>query len=107
MMIELDELSTELVGLILDVLENYELYRLCLVLCGRYQLFDRLGRYISAVGQKYSNLNSNRVLAFGGEWRKQTIDSLKSYSLIAHEAMHNVISLASSCVQEGESLTLR
>lgn len=36
MMIELDEIPTELMGLILDTLEHYELYRLCLVLCGRY-----------------------------------------------------------------------
>ena len=64
MMIELDEIPAELMGLILDTLEHYELYRLCLVLCGRYQLQDRLGRYISAVSQKYSNLSSKRVLSF-------------------------------------------
>ena len=38
MMIELDDLAPDLMGLILDTLEHYELYRLCLVLCGRYQL---------------------------------------------------------------------
>jgi hypothetical protein len=58
MMVELDELPADLQGLILDTLEHYELYRLCLVLCGRYQLHERLGRYISAVSQKYSNLST-------------------------------------------------
>ena len=38
MMIELDEIPAESLGLILDTLEHYELYRLCLVLCGRYKL---------------------------------------------------------------------
>ena len=64
MMIELDDLPQELMGLILDTLEHYEMYRLCLVLCGRYQLTDRISRYISAVSQKYSNLSTNRVLNF-------------------------------------------
>ena len=49
MMIELDELNADSLGLILDTLEHYELYRLCLVICGRYRLSDRVGRYISAV----------------------------------------------------------
>lgn len=49
MMIELDELPSELLGLILDTLEHYELYRLCLIICGRYSLEERLGRYVAAV----------------------------------------------------------
>ena len=49
MMIELDEMTVDSLGLILDTLEHYELYRLCLVICGRYKLSDRVGRYISAV----------------------------------------------------------
>lgn len=94
MMIELDEIPAESLGLILDTLEHYELYRLCLVLCGRYQLHDRVGRYVSAVSQKYSNLNSKRIMSFTKQFVKNTTQ--KNFSLVAHEAMHNVISLASS-----------
>ena len=64
MLIELDELPQELLGLVLDTLEHYELYRLCLVICGRYKLEDRLGRFISAISQKYSNLQLKRVNQF-------------------------------------------
>ena len=38
MMIELEDLDPQLLYLILDTLEHYELYRLCLVLCNRYNL---------------------------------------------------------------------
>ena len=98
MMIELDDLPTESLGLILDTLEHYELYRLCLVLCGRYKLNDRVGRYVSAVSQKYSNLNAKRTnLHKNGATAAQS-----SFSLVAHEAMHNVISLASTCIDESK-----
>ena len=49
-------LSEELILHILDVLEHYELYRLCLILCNRYEMSQRIGRYISAISTNYSNL---------------------------------------------------
>ena len=94
MMIELDDLPQESLGLILDTLEHYELYRLCLILCGRYKLNERVGRYVSAVSQKYSNLNEKRS--------HLSVSSAAqiNFSLIANEAMHNVISLAGTCLEE-------
>jgi len=60
--IELDELDpVNLLPAILDVLEYYELYRLCLIICNRYKLIERTGRYISAICTKYSNLNNFRL----------------------------------------------
>jgi hypothetical protein len=60
--IELDELDPQTtLPAILDVLEYYELYRLCLIICNRYSLSDRTGRYISAICTKYSNLNTFRL----------------------------------------------
>ena len=64
MMIELEDLDPQFLCLILDTLEHYELYRLCLVLCNRYNLKDRHGRYIAAICHKYSNLSKFRVTAF-------------------------------------------
>ena len=57
MMIELDDLEPQFLNLILDTLEHYELYRLCLVICNRYHLQDKHGRYIAAICHKYSNLS--------------------------------------------------
>ena len=56
MMIELDNLSPKLLALILDTLERFELYRLSLILCNRYRMQQRNGRFIAAISQKYSNL---------------------------------------------------
>lgn len=47
-------------NLILDVLEYYELFRLCLMVCNRYHMNERLGRYIISVCSKYSNLHNHR-----------------------------------------------
>ena len=95
MMIELDDLPQESLGLILDTLEHYELYRLCLILCGRYGLSERVGRYVSAVSAKYSNLNERRA-----QLQPANATAQANYALVAHEAMHNVISLAGSCLSE-------
>lgn len=58
--IDLDDVSSDFVSLILDALEYYELFRLSLMICNRYHMSDRLGRYIISVCSKYSNLNLNR-----------------------------------------------
>ena len=56
MMIELDTLTPELLVKILDTLEKYELYRLSLILCNRYNMQERNGRFVAAISQQYSNL---------------------------------------------------
>lgn len=57
---DLDDVDSNFVNLILDVLEYYELFRLCLMLCNRYHLSERLGRYLVSVCSKYSNLHLHR-----------------------------------------------
>jgi len=47
MMIELDDLSPEVLNLVVETLEKYEMYRLCIVISSRYKLVDRIGRYVS------------------------------------------------------------
>ena len=59
-MIDLDDVDQSFVNLILDVLEYYELFRLCLMICNRYHLSERLGRYVISVCSKYSNLHAHR-----------------------------------------------
>lgn len=57
-MIDLDDISQEVLYLILDTLEHYELFRLCLIICNRYSLKDKIARYLVSIGNKYSNLKN-------------------------------------------------
>ena len=61
MLIDLDSLNTDFLNLVLDTLEYYELFRLCLIVGNRYKLSDKNGRYVAAICQKYSNLSQFRV----------------------------------------------
>jgi hypothetical protein len=57
-LMDLDEIDSEFIGLILDTLEYFQLYKLCLVVCNRYHLSERLGRYVTAIGNKYSTIGT-------------------------------------------------
>jgi len=95
-MIDLDDVDAGFVNLILDVLEYYELFRLCLMVCNRYRMSERLGRYIISVCAKYSNLHAFRFglhrlkpSHLNALWRERQ----RCASIIAHEAIHNVFAL--------------
>lgn len=64
MMIELDELTKPCLNLILETLEEFELYRLCLILCNRFKLKENIGFYVSSIASKYSNLNNFGLYSF-------------------------------------------
>ena len=49
MMIDLDNLSPNILNMILDTLERFELYRLSLILCNRYRMHDRNGSFVAAI----------------------------------------------------------
>ena len=49
MMIDLDNLSPNILIMILDTLERFELYRLSLILCNRYRMHDRNGSFVAAI----------------------------------------------------------
>ena len=95
--LDLDDVDSNFVNLILDVLEYYKLFRLCLMLCNRYHMNERLGRYLVSVGSKYSNLHLHRFnlkllrnhLTLNEIW----IQKQRCASIIAHEAIHNVFTL--------------
>lgn len=92
MMIELDSIKPEVLAMILDTLERFELYRLSLILCNRYDMRERNGRFVAAISQKYSNLGQMRHSSFLKFFGQPHLQS--RFSLIAQEAMHNVLSLA-------------
>lgn len=43
---ELDNIDIDFVYLILDILETFKVYKLCIFVCNRYKLSQRLGRYV-------------------------------------------------------------
>ena len=45
-LVKLDDVDIEFIELILDILDYYELFKLSMMLCNRYKLTDRIGRYI-------------------------------------------------------------
>lgn len=80
----------------LDTLEVYEFYHMALMLCKRYHLSNRQGKYLVLMCSKYSNLNTFRI----NYLRTTTIPELRTQqrevSILAHEAIHNVLTLCDS-----------
>jgi hypothetical protein len=95
--LDLDDIDSNFVNLILDVLEYYELFRLCLMLCNRYHMSERLGRYLVSVCSKYSNLHLHRfnvkMLRAQNALKDVWLGKQRLASIIAHEALHNVFTL--------------
>jgi hypothetical protein len=54
--IDLEFVDNEFLNILLDCLESFELYKLCLIVCNRYNLTERVGRYLVSIAHKYSNL---------------------------------------------------
>lgn len=89
-LVDMDEIDVSLVSLILDILEYFELYKLCLVVCNRYHLSDRLGRYVTALAHKYSNLESLKPATVDrpGVQARQA-----SVAVLGYTALHNMFEM--------------
>lgn len=57
MYIDLDEISDQILKIVVEILEHYEMYRLCLIIYNRFKMSDRMGMFVQAIGLKYSNLS--------------------------------------------------
>ena len=93
MLIELDDLEPVFMNLVIDTLDHYEMYRLCILICQRYKLNERIGKFVLAICQKYSNLNQFRVIFNEKFLNENQFMAQKKYALLAHEALHNVLSM--------------
>jgi hypothetical protein len=62
MLIDLDDINSEVIKVVTETLEYYEMYRLCIMVNARYKRVKEIGRFVSAISHKYSNLNHFRVL---------------------------------------------
>lgn len=85
-LIDLDDISTELLGILLDTLEEFGMYKLCLIVCNRYSLASRLGRYVVSLATKYSNLHQLKFNDLRGSVQVQR-------AAIAYTAVHNIFEM--------------
>ncbi|CAI2383785.1 unnamed protein product [Moneuplotes crassus] len=91
--LELDNLNEELVSTTLDMLEHFDLFRLCLVLCNKYNLKNHISRYLTSTCYKYSNLKllgMSKILSINS---KAFRNSQKQVSVLANEAIHNILKI--------------
>lgn len=60
---EFEDVDPEFINIILDTLESFKLYKLCLFVCNRYHMPHKAGRYLVSMALKYStNAQVNNVL---------------------------------------------
>lgn len=91
-LMDLDEIDAEFIGLVLDTLEYFELYKLCLVVCNRYHLPERLGRYVTSIANKYSTVGTTLAIKMT-QPIFYAINSERAY--VAYTALHNVFEMIS------------
>ena len=87
-LIDLDDISPQMLGLLLDVLEEFGMYRLSLIVCNRYNLVERAGRFIVSLAFKYSNLSLLTYISFKLNNKEQV-----QRAAIAFTALHNVFEM--------------
>ena len=54
LIIDLDNIDLDFLHLILDSLETFKIYKLCIFICNRYKLSTRIGRYLVSIANRYS-----------------------------------------------------
>jgi len=64
-----------------------------LMMCKRYRLSGRQGRYLVLMCAKYSNLHSMRIQFARLLSNRISMEQQRACSLLAHEAIHNVLCL--------------
>lgn len=90
--IDLDFISIDFIYLVLDLLEMYKLYKLCIFVCNRYKLSNRIGRYLVNIAHKYSNfpsedMSANSVKLFNPIKRQIQLEK----AFVANVALHTVL----------------
>ncbi|CAD8075657.1 unnamed protein product [Paramecium sonneborni] len=89
--LDLDLVDISFIYLVLDILEQFKNYKLCIFVCNRYKLADQLGRYLVSIASTYSPIAShtaslNVSYLINGKQRQAQIDK----GLVAAFAVHNV-----------------
>jgi hypothetical protein len=92
---EFEDIDPQFINIILDTLESFKLFKLCLFVCNRYHMPTKAGRYLISLGLKYStNCQSNNVvnpiLLAPSNFRKTEIEKGILASIALHAIYENV-----------------
>ena len=91
--LELDNIDDDLVKIILDVLEHFDMFRLCLIVCNRYNMKEHISRYLTSICFKYSNLkllDISKILRINEPIFRS---NQKEVNILANEAIHSMLKL--------------
>lgn len=92
---DFEEIDPEFVFKILDTLESFKIYKLCVFVCNRYHLPSKLGRYISSMMLRYSitaqeNMTITPSLLAPGSHRKTLLEKGILSSVALHSILENI-----------------
>ncbi|CAD8091856.1 unnamed protein product [Paramecium primaurelia] len=89
---DLDNIDIDSIYMILDILEQFKSYKLCIYLCNHFKLATYLGRYLVSLMSTYSTLNKTKsqvniqMITFGSIRR-----NLLEQSAISQIAVNNIL----------------
>ena len=92
--IDLDLINLDFLHLMLDSLETFKIHKLCIFICNRYKLSNRIGRYLVSIANKYSPFAQDSVMIpmipthFINALNKK---ALMEKAFFANIALHNVL----------------
>ena len=75
--IDLTKISADFLEAILNILEHYDLIKLCLIICNKFKLTSKLGRYAVSSCLKYQSLQQVRYTSQFEQIRSETIEFQK------------------------------
>lgn len=81
----LDQVDTGFLATILDILDFYELFKLSMMLCNRYNMTERISSYILHLALKYSFVVP--VAQMDADTKVQKLQA----AALSHEALHSVL----------------
>ena len=92
MIIDFDQIDLKFIYLILDVLEYYQVYKLCIFVCNRYKLAHRVGRYLVNIAHKFSHIATETSLGtFNRAFNRYQNQLHSEKALVANMAVHSIL----------------
>ncbi|KAM3142568.1 hypothetical protein pb186bvf_005227 [Paramecium bursaria] len=93
--LDLDLIDIKFVYLILDCLEEFKSYKLCIFVCNRYKLADKLGRYLVSLAASYSPLllepqKIDLLVLNSIHTRRQQVEKGLVASFAVHQILQNI-----------------
>ncbi len=89
--IDLDSVDMQFIYLILDTLEVFKIYKLCIFVCNRYRLAQRLGRYVVSIAHRYSTVaNDNVSLSHHLLIKGGAKQMMQEKAFVAASALHSI-----------------